>query len=365
MIGDLEEDEELSWRPPWETEEEASLDPPGATPRRTVAAAPDYEHPLLAPLARAQDAVARLEARVQAASEIVAEGLRARLSYRETAGWLSYAHVWLHPDDLALRDAGLTGSYGPAARSGRLAAELPATAAREDFEVPPSDVVVDAGLRLARLWRRLAELRTWAPLADAAAMRETLNSLGCQSGFSDAEADEWLGSFAGREPGLALIHAARAARDWMNRPAAIDPLPPDGTFLAACVWREKGFGRGVSLPFWAAPGQRHQRLALRVGTDWVAGFMGCVADGAKAGMSELTRLEQAEEKGRSLGRTARSRLPEAVESVLRAPIVTAQGLAHRLRVTPQAALGLLRQLIAAGLIREATGRASWRAFVLA
>jgi hypothetical protein len=31
-------------------------------------------------------------------------------------------------------------------------------------------------------------------------------------------------------------------------------------------------------------------------------------------------------------------------------------------VTPQAALGLLRQLVDAGIAHEATGRASWRVF---
>jgi predicted transcriptional regulator len=48
--------------------------------------------------------------------------------------------------------------------------------------------------------------------------------------------------------------------------------------------------------------------------------------------------------------------------MLRAPVVTARGLAERLGVTPQAALGLLRQLVEAGIVHEATGRASWRAF---
>jgi predicted transcriptional regulator len=51
--------------------------------------------------------------------------------------------------------------------------------------------------------------------------------------------------------------------------------------------------------------------------------------------------------------------------VLRTPVVTARGLANSLSVTPQAALGLLRQMLASSIIREATGRASWRAFVLA
>jgi hypothetical protein len=47
------------------------------------------------------------------------------------------------------------------------------------------------------------------------------------------------------------------------------------------------------------------------------------------------------------------------------PIVTARSLASALSVTPQAALGLIRQLIAAGILREATGRRACRAFVLA
>jgi hypothetical protein len=55
----------------------------------------------------------------------------------------------------------LTGSYGgPAALAGRLEAELPATTVQEyEFEVAPSDLVIDQALRLARLWRRLAEAR--------------------------------------------------------------------------------------------------------------------------------------------------------------------------------------------------------------
>ena len=58
---------------------------------------PDYDHPLLTPLVRAQDAVARLEASAEMASDAVAEGLRARLSHLEAAGWLRCAHVWIHP----------------------------------------------------------------------------------------------------------------------------------------------------------------------------------------------------------------------------------------------------------------------------
>ena len=49
----------------------------------------------------------------------------------------------------------------------------------------------------------------------------------------------------------------------------------------------------------------------------------------------------------------------------RTPVVIARGLAEGLAIAPQAALRLVRHLIAAGIAREATGRAAWRAFTTA
>jgi predicted ArsR family transcriptional regulator len=49
---------------------------------------------------------------------------------------------------------------------------------------------------------------------------------------------------------------------------------------------------------------------------------------------------------------------------LRQPVLTARGLAERLRISPRAALGLLDQLVADRVLREATGGAAWRAFVV-
>jgi hypothetical protein len=359
MIGsDGEEDEDFPFRPVWETEEET--EPPGKPRARPVAKEPDYTHPLLAPLARAQDAVARLDARTEAAPANIAEGLRARLSYREASGWLAYSHVWIHPRDLALRDAGLTAAYGPAAVIGRLAAELPATTAQGfEFAVPPSDHAVDQALRFAALWRRLAEFRTWAPLEHAAAMQETLQFLGCAAPL--AEIGDWL-AITDQLQGPALIRAGQAGRDWMNRPHITKPLTQDGIFLAACLWRQNGHGRAIALPFWLAPEQRLNRLALRIGLEWMAGFLDCVAEAARIGMADLARLQTAAEKARLLHGTARSKLPAAFDAVLRAPVTTARALAQKLDITTQAALGLLRQLTEAGIIREATGRASWRAF---
>jgi hypothetical protein len=357
-----DDDDDFWFRPVWETEDE--VEPPGAPPRRQSAVAPNYTHPLLAPLARAQHAVSRLDARAEAAAPIIAEGLRSRLAVREAAGWLAWARFVVHPRDLALREAGLTGAYGPAALADHLAAELPATTAQgHTFDIAPSDLAVDQALRMARHWRRLAESHSWRPLADNASIQELLAFLGVGQPASDAEITEWLTDSTFRQAGPALIRAGLGARAWMNRAAVKEPLTLDGIFLAACLWRASGFGRAVSLPFWLAPEAQLNRLAPRVGIAWVAGFLECVAAAATAALGDLDRLQAAAEKGQMIAApTARSKLPAALEAVLRTPVITAAGLAKTLRITPQGTLGLLRQLEAAGLIQEATGRASWRGF---
>ena len=59
MPGDPEEEDEYWFQPVWETED--ALEPPGTPRARKTAAGAGFHHPLLIPLARAQDAVARLE----------------------------------------------------------------------------------------------------------------------------------------------------------------------------------------------------------------------------------------------------------------------------------------------------------------
>jgi hypothetical protein len=160
MTGDPEDDAGLWLRPVWETEDESVLEPPGRPRARKAPAEPDYDHPLLTPLARAQDAVARLQAKTEMASAVVAEGLRARMSYLEASGWLRHAHLWIHPWDLALRDHGAMTSYGAAARGDRLATVLPATMAQQSGleDVAPSasiglDIAANRALKLAMMWR--------------------------------------------------------------------------------------------------------------------------------------------------------------------------------------------------------------------
>jgi hypothetical protein len=367
MSDGLENEDEDWFRPVWETEVE--LDPPGRPRPRKAPAAPDYGHPLLTPLARAQDAMTRLEAKAEMASPAVVEGLRARMSYLEAAGWLSHVHVWIHPLDLALRDNKWATSYGPAARAGRLATALPATLAQHadldhvaETGAVGLDTAANRALNLARMWRRLGELRTWRPLADAEAVQKTLKSLGFGRA-EDGVIEDWLAGIYGREQGPDLIRAGRAARDWMCQPGVRDK-DPDGIFLGVCLWYEKKTKVPIPLPFWSAPEQYHHQLGLKTGLAWMAQFLECVTTAAITGLRELARLLEAEKKRADLGATARSYLPQALDAVLQAPVVTADSMAQSIRVTPRAALGLLGQLTEAGIVREVTGRGSWRSYAL-
>jgi hypothetical protein len=114
------------FRPAWEDAPDET-NPPRLR-RRTAppAAAPIAEAAaLLAPLALAQDALARLDARAEAAPAPLRDGLIARLAFREAAGCLAAEHAWVHPHDLALRELRLTGGFDAAVRAGIEADTLP------------------------------------------------------------------------------------------------------------------------------------------------------------------------------------------------------------------------------------------------
>jgi hypothetical protein len=82
-------------------------------------------------------------------------------------------------------------------------------------------------------------------------------------------------------------------------------------------------------------------------------------------LRELDRLEAAAEQGRGFvaGGDKRSRLPDALDALVRVPALTPRALAGRLRIAPQTGTALLRALQGRG-VREVTGRGSFRAFAI-
>src|SRR5277367_1893979 len=416
-FGDGDDDSDLL-RPSWQdTPDETDADRHGTwRPRPAIVPAPspgpdawlssDALAGLLVPLCDATDALARLDARAAAALDAVRDGLRARMATAEAAGWLAHAHAWVHPLDLSLRAAGLTASTALAA-VGRGARSLPQTFAGPgdalDWADPPFDAMADGdrtiadALSLVRLLRRLPGRPAAGPFATPAIAAAALEPLGAGP-LDPARLAAWwtmhapappvsrrYGSRAGEGAGDSLpplLAVARAAQGWME--AGLNDRPDPLHALLAAIGRHASPGpaHSVFLTVWAAypavgfaardalPGLRSDAADRVAGrghpVTWPLAFLHLVAESARMALRELDRLGAAAEQGRGVvaGGDKRSRLPDALDALLRVPALTPKGLAARLKVAPQTGTALLRALQGRGVVREVTGRGSFRAFAI-
>jgi HTH DNA binding domain len=367
------------FRPVWEDGDDDPAPLPRRPPLRPASqtSAPDgfagADLPaLLGPLTAAQDALARLDAAAAAAAAPVRDGLIARLAFREAAGWLATLGCWVHPRDLALRAAHLIG-----------ATELPNTAGHHWEEMDSTTRLLAEGhvataLALARFLRHLARHR--GPPADAEAALAALAPL---TGAADpSRFATWHARWSGKSPATpALLTAALAAADWMATGITDHPSPLAALAASAALLSAGAVLRTTPLPFWGAapalaaadpdglPRLRSDaaaRLSPAGSPAWPGVFLTLVAEAARAGLQELDRLQRSAAASGVLtqGIDQRSRLSDAIDFVLREPAVTAKSLARQLRITPQAALRLLTALAKAGVVRETTGRRSFRAFAV-
>jgi hypothetical protein len=260
------------------------------------------------------------------------------------------------------------------------------------------DRAVAEALMLARLLRRPPNNTGGSTFAGATAAAATLAALGA-GGLNEEDFSAWWSQHApkpdvrrrrfgmrggeGSDPPLPpLLQAAQAAQSWMEADITEHPAPAHALFAATGLFARAGVTRAVFLPVWAAYpaagfGDRDHLPTLRsdaadrlVGRDrpvtWPLAFLHLVAESARAGLRALDRLEAAAEQGRGLAadRDKRSRLPDAIEALLRTPVLTPKALAAELGIAPQTATALLRTLQEKGVVREVTGRGSFRAFAV-
>jgi hypothetical protein len=406
--GSADQDDAASLlRPAWEdSDDETDADRgvrPLLSPARSLGRTGETDDliNLMSPLCGAIDALARLDARAGAADGPIREGLLARMAYTEAAGFLAHAHAWAHPLDLALRDLGLTASTALAA-AGAPHRTLPQTfATTTDTAVwanPPLDVLpagdaaIAEAMTLARTLRRLPR----RPVATTA-MVGTLLALGA-GGLDPAEFAAWWGAAApapanhwrrwrgrrgkGTPPAPPLLVAGYAAQSWMEAGLTATPAPGQALSLAAASLARAGALQTFFLPVWSAYpalgfGDRDTLPRLRsdaadrlvgwsVPITWPLTFLHLIAESARMGLRQLDRLEAAAAKGRALtaGLDRRSRLPDAIDALLRTPVLTPNALAAKLKVAPQTATSVLRELLGKGVVREVTGRERFRAFAI-
>ncbi len=345
----------------------------------------------LAPsLAAAEDALARLDERI--ARSPIRDGWCARNRFTEAVSSLVLGGTLVQLEDLVLHDAGLdarapspelTPAHAHLRRARRLASL-------------PSGTALDVGSLLALIGRgapkttradppplagetesegddawdtTLGEVDALLARTDRLLARATLLSPDEPQGWvrpARADRDERLGRWAAEcettrdwPPALA---AARALVAW----EVADPLPEEeglGRLLAADLLRARGKMRShlidVSSGLRDVPPERRRHRDPLVRLQAV--LDGLALGAARALDDHDRRLTTRDSLLRRIGpRRTSSRLPQLVELVIAAPLVTSETIADALGVTPRAAAGMVAEL---GL-REITGRGRFRAWAV-
>ncbi|MFL5282388.1 MAG: hypothetical protein ACJ8AW_15720 [Rhodopila sp.] len=174
---------------------------------------------LLAPLAAAAAALARLDVQAEAASPAVQQGLITRLAYAEAAGWLASQGITAHLVSLALRDCERVGRRELWLQHKALRPRRSVPAWEQDDAWLNADEKITRALALARLLAPLPTVDN--PLVDVARAEAWLAPLAPQATPFDAHHFvAWRAAHVpdGRrpDPRPALLRAAEACFAWMG-----------------------------------------------------------------------------------------------------------------------------------------------------
>ena len=351
---------------------------------------------LAMPIARAEDALARLDERL-AKSEI-RDGWIARTHILDAAAALWLEGELVPIEDLVLRDAGMDirapthalirahatlrmrrriadaapgWALSPAAldalRGRALSADTTRARGAEPDDADDNEAPLADDDEISKLF---ASLDAAIVHAGTALGSERL-SLGSPGGARDplvydldwddeARLAEWRAIVDQTRELPPTLAAALAHEAWI----AIEPLrraPGLGRRLGSAVLRDRGKTR-AHLPCLAEGARavpRERRRSRDAATRLVA-ELDAIAAAAEEGLKQHDRwvLARALLLRKLDGRRSTSRLPELIEFALSRPLVSAGMIGKALGVTPRAAQNLVAEL---GL-REATGRGRYRAW---
>ena len=334
------------------------------------------DEPVFFALARAEDAVSRLDEIARACP--FAEGWTRRLDFAEAVAWgWNHGSVVTH-DDLLLHDGMLDAQVPePAiitARGLLVARRRARHAGPELLSAAGISWLAGAGKRpplptLARARRSRGRRTESLPqISRLDGLAATLKA--AAAGVSDTVHEnltEWLTLFL--DPELEVPHLLKAAfalEAW----SIIDPLPRRGYLgpvlvaqwlhaenrvLSGLIGIEGGFrvrsrqasGRGLADPL--------SRLTF---------WLDVLAAAAAAGVAEIQRLALARSmlERRTRSRRASSKAPDVIDYVMGHPLVTARDLATSLNISGTSARRLIEQF--APTLKEVTGRSHYRAWRL-
>jgi Protein of unknown function (DUF1612)/HTH DNA binding domain len=350
------------------------------------------------PLARAEDALGRLDERL--AKSPIRDGWIARTHFGDACAALWLEGQLVHLEDLVLHDAGMdvraptheltrahamlrarrriagaeagwalssAGLDTLRGRAGEADATNPEVKDAEpdhdgDDEEPLAEddafaelfASVDAAI--AEADRTLARERR-SPAPTAGERDPLVYDLDWDE---DARLAQWRGIVDQTRDLPPTLAAALAHEAW----SAIAPLqhwPGLGRLLASALLRERGKTR-AHLPCLAegAKAVPRERRRSRDATTRLFAELETIAAAAEAGLEQHDRWALA----RTLllrkldGRRSTSRLPQLIEFVISRPLVSAGMIGKALGITPRAAQSLVAELD----LREATGRGRYRAW---
>lgn len=344
--------------------------------------------PLAPSLAAAEDALARLDERI--ARSPIRDGWCERNLFTEAVSSLLLDGTLVQLEDLVLHDAGLdarapspelTRAHAHLRRARRLAALAPGATldvagllalvgrgAPKTTGAASPQLADEVESESDDAWATtLSEVDALLARTDRLLARAALPSSDASTGWvrsarpdRDERLARWVAEIEATRDWPATLAAARALVAW----EIVDPLPEEdglGRLLAADLLRARGKIRShlvdVSSGFRAVPPERRRHRDPLVRLHAVLDGM---AHGAIRGLEDHDRrLTARDALLRRIGpRRTSSRLPQLVELVIAAPLVTTETIAGTLGVTPRAAAGMVAEL---GL-REITGRGRFRAW---